>query len=137
VSALITNPYKQIVRGQSRQAQTDENASRYARFECKLVTTGSQKSQFPNPITFDCTFVQEPHVVTGIYCAGDDLDGAAVFPAVTVGISRFISSPQGYYTGAYVWFNIDVGIFDDFEIHHYFTFSGTAIKGLPAHLLDK
>jgi hypothetical protein len=134
---LISDPYKQIVRGSSRQSQIDENASRYARFECKFITTGSQQKRFPDPVMFDCTFVDEPHVVTGLYCAGDDLEGASVFPRVSAGIYKFIASPQGYYTGAYVWFNVDVGIFDTFEIHHYFTFSGIAIKVLPAYLLDQ
>ena len=134
---LLHNPYAQIVRGTSRQAQKDENASRYARFECEFTTTGSMQKAFADAVMFDCTFAEEPHVVTGLYCFSDDLLKASVFPRVTAGVYRFITTPQGYCTGAYVWFNVDVGIFDNFQIHHYFTFSGIATKVLPLHLLDQ
>ena len=132
---IVIDPYGSIVAGQSRHLQNQENASRYARFECDFVTTGALNQQYPDAVMFDCSFAQKPRIYTGMYVDSASLQSLTTFPAVTVGVSRWISDPNGIYTGAYVFFRVDTTL-ADLEIQHSFMFTGIAMKYLPAHLLD-
>lgn len=132
---LVQNPYKALIAGTSKQDQKAQNAARYARFECSVVVTGSGEAQLADAIIFDCTFNGTPHVVTGFYVPSDNL--VKHFPAVSAGVCRFITDPNGFCTGAYVWFNVDDGVLSSTPITVYYTFSGIAVKGLPSHLLDQ
>lgn len=117
-----------------RQEQTRENSARHAWSYAELSTHGVGEVQHATVVPFDCTFIQRPRVNYGWSIDGDTLvDG--LFPTSSGGVWKWQTDSRGFYLGAYVCFVItgDPG----YDLFHDFTFSGIAIKDLPAHLADE
>ena len=139
-----------------------ENGSRYASAYVSYQTTGWGEFLSPDCQRFTTTFVKRPSVSHSLSLDGDTLvDGR--FPRVTAGVHRWLQDDQGFYIGAWLFFvvetlglqsqslyvlptdsdgligtvNMPVPIPPDpkYTIVHDFTFTGVAMKAIPAHLL--
>lgn len=149
---------------QRGQLQRDaENAARYASSFVSYKTTGWGQFLAPDAQYFTTTFVERPFVSHAFSLDGDDLvDGR--YPRVTAGVHKWLIDGDGFYRGAWLFFVIEtlgvqsqptyvlpqsesdtVGLVSvpvpipadpNYEILHDFTFTGTAMKAIPAYLLE-
>jgi len=142
---------------------TRENSARYASAYVSFSTTGWGEFLAPDVQYFTTTFVKRPSVAHAISIDGDTLvDGR--FPRVTAGVHKWLTNEQGFYTGAWLFFVVETvglqsqGLYvmptdsdgligtvnmpvpippdPDYTIIHDFTFTGVAMKAIPAHLLE-
>lgn len=130
---------------------TNNNRGRVARVSATWTTIGGGEIRVANAFPFNVVFIEEPSFTSGVVLA----DGAQLveghFPRVHCGVFDWRQDKNGYYTGAYVYFVVDVnystaatsagtggapGKIPNYEIHHHLRWEGTAIKTLPDHLLD-
>lgn len=112
--------------------QLRENTSRQAQSFNFVQTTGIGEIRLPTALTFICTFVERPAVAYGWTVESDLPDGP--LPTSTGGVYGWVVDARGFYLGCYVY--VVVGGAGRPVIQHDFTFSGTATKDLPEHLLD-
>ena len=144
-------------------AKTNENSARYASSFVTFKTHGWGEFVSPDAQRFTTTFTRQPSVSHGLALDGDTLvDGR--FPRVTAGVHKWLRDSDGHYTGAWLFFvvetmgmqfqrtyslgqsdgtsvglvNVPVPIPDDpmYDLVHSFTFTGIAMKAVPAHLLE-
>jgi hypothetical protein len=142
---------------------TKENSARYASAYVSYITTGWGEYQAPDVQYFTTTFVKRPSVAHSFSLDGDELvDGR--YPRVTAGVHKWLQDERGFYTGAWLMFVIEtvgaqfqptyvlptdsdgyVGVVSvpvpippdpNYVITHDFTFTGVAMKAIPAHLLE-
>ena len=128
-----------------------------------FTTTGWGEFEAPDAQYFTTTFVKRPSVAHSFSIDGDTLvDGR--FPRVTAGVQKWLQDERGFYTGAWLFFVIEtmgmqfqptyvlptdsdgmVGTVSvpypipadpNYTIIHDFTFTGIAMKAIPAHLLE-
>lgn len=142
---------------------TRENSARYASAYVSFATKGWGEFVSPTAQYFTTTFVKRPSVAHSFSVDGDTLvDGR--FPRVTAGVHKWLQNEQGFYTGAWLFFVIEtmgmqfaptyamptdadglVGTVavplpippdPDYDLIHDFTFTGVAMKAIPAYLLE-
>lgn len=111
--------------------QLRQNTSRLAQSFNFVETAGAGGQRLPAVVHFACTFIEKPVVATGFTV---ESDMGADFPLVTAGVWRWQTDKRGYYIGCWVFVRVESAT--DLVIQHDFTFTGIAMKDLPAHLLD-
>jgi hypothetical protein len=140
-----------------------ENSARYASAYVSYRTTGWGEFMAPDCQRFTTTFVKRPSVSHSCSLDGDELvDGR--YPRITAGVHKWLQDDRGFYTGAWLFFVIEtmglqsqqvfvqnadadntVGLVavphpiaadPNYDIVHDFTFTGVAMKAIPAHLLE-
>lgn len=140
----FTTPWQSIQAHQARVEQMRTNAARHATSYTAVDSRGSGELLHDECIEFNTTFIHEPMVAHGWALDGDALIEGS-YPRVSAGVYRWRRNRRGYYTGCWLFFTVDVpgdlvdpdtGNALGYNINHYFTFAGTAIKDLPDHLLD-
>lgn len=151
---------------ETRRAQIHrdaENSARYATSYVSYKTTGWGEFVSADCQYFTTTFVKRPSVAHSLSLDGDTLVTGR-FPRVTAGVHKWLQDRDGFYTGAWLFFvvetigmqaqrtyvlptsetastgvvAIDVPLAADpnYELLHDFTFTGVAMKSIPAHLLE-
>jgi len=144
-------PKLALQRERSWLEQTKENLARSASSYAEFATVGMGQYASPDMFDFGCTFETQPYASYGFALDGDQLgdgndDDASVlpivFPRCSGGVWRWEQTPQGYYTGAWVYMCVDVlgegapAVGTQWLVDHSFTFSGLqAMKKLPAGLI--
>ena len=140
-----------------------ENSARYASSYVSYQTTGWGEFLAPDCQRFTTTFVKRPSVAHACSIDGDTLvDGR--FPRITAGVHKWLQNDQGFYIGAWLFFVVETfGLQSqptfvmptdsdgavatvalpyptpadpNYSIIHDFTFTGVAMKAIPAHLLE-
>ena len=140
-----------------------ENSARYASSYVSYKTTGWGEFISEECQRFTTTFTKRPSVSHSFSLDGDELiDGR--FPRVTAGVHKWLQDNDDFYIGAWVFFVIEtfgvqsqpayvlptsesqrVGLVSlpvplpadpNYEILHDFTFTGVAMKAIPAYLLE-
>lgn len=139
----------EIVRSnRARRATEDatrENTGRLATFMEEFVSTGFGEFVVPDRVEFELAFTERPAVSYGY-----SMDGALLvptrFPHCGGGVYEWDVSPSGLYLGAWLIVTVDTkspqlytDVVEDpgYTIVHDFTFTGYAIKNIPAHLLNR
>lgn len=140
-----------------------ENSARYASSFITYKTTGWGEFLCDEAEYFTTTFVKQPSVSHSFSMDGDTLVEGR-FPRVTAGVHKWIQDADGFYTGAWLFFVVEttgiqgrqtyvlptsadgsVGLVTapnpippdpNYEIVHSFTFTGVAMKSIPAHILE-
>lgn len=159
-----TRPGFEALQQQRAQVYRDaENAARYASSFVSFKTHGWGEFLSPEAQYFTTTFVKRPSVAHSFSLDGDELVEGR-FPRVTAGVHKWLQDEQGFYTGAWLFFVIEtmglefqrtlilpqsesdsVGVATVpypvvpdpmYDIEHDFTFTGIAMKAIPAHLLE-
>ena len=125
--------------------QNAENAARLAIVRVMFDSAGWGEFQAPEIFDFGIRFLEEPCVAYGCAIDGDALVPLR-YPRCTGGVYRWATDIKGYYTGAWCFFVVDtlspanianVPTEDpNYDINHYFTFSGVALKQLNDDFLD-
>ena len=119
------------------QEQVRENTARLSNTHGFYSSHGWGEFRILDPTMFDVTFVEEPVVAYGFAIDGDALVPKR-FPRAFGGVSSWLYDEKGFYIGANVFLIVDtlspVELIDvptedpNYDINHYFTFSGIAIK---------
>lgn len=143
--------------------QHAENSARYASAYVSFKTTGWGEFVSEECQRFTTTFTKRPSVSHSLSLDGDELVEGR-FPRVTAGVHKWLQDGDGFYIGAWLFFVIEtlgvqaqdtyvlpmseadrvglvVGNFPVvadpmYEIIHDFTFTGIAMKAIPAYLLE-
>lgn len=129
------DPLSALVQRQAVVNQTDENSGRYARYEAVCTSTGSGHFLQPDAVIFEAAFVQRPQVTYGHYVDGAQLV-TKTLPTISGGVYKWVQDAHGFYMGAQVYYVVLAAGTGDVTVDHHFTFAGTAIKDVPADLLD-
>ena len=142
---------------------TRENSARYASAYVSYQTTGWGEFLSPDCQRFTTTFVKRPSVAHSLSIDGDDLVDTR-YPRVTAGVHKWLQDERGFYIGAWLFFVVEtfglqtqptyvmptdsdgaVGTVampypaaadPNYTIIHDFTFTGVAMKAIPAYLLE-
>lgn len=122
-----------------REAQA-ENRSRLSHSYKRVITYGWGEMKLEVRIDFDVVYIEEPFMAHGCYVDGETLVEER-FPRVTAMVTDYDRNPAGNYTGAWVAFVVDTmgaqlvpaAADPNYEIVHYFTFSGVALKNAPLY----
>ena len=140
-----------------------ENSARYASSFVSYKTTGWGEFLSEDAQYFTTTFTKRPSVSHSLSIDGDVLVEGR-YPRVTAGVHKWLQDERGHYTGAWLFFVIEtmgmqaqrtyvlptseserVGLVSvpvpipadpNYEIIHDFTFTGVAMKAIPAYLLE-
>ena len=118
-----------------------ENSGRLAQAYASVTTTGEGTLEFEERIDFNIIFVERPFV--SHTCVVDtntlkDLVGRVVLPHVTAYVTEWDTDEKDFYTGCWVAVRIDFPMVElvDYDtqvvVDHDFTFTGSAIKDIPA-----
>jgi hypothetical protein len=134
MSTFSVNPLVQAAEAhRGRLEQTRENTARQAESFATITSHGVGEVQHTTVVTFDCTFVEKPSVAYCFSLDGDTLiDG--YFPTSSGAVWKWQIDSRGFYVGAYVFFVITGD--PSYDLEHYFTFAGIAIKDLPEYLME-
>lgn len=146
------DPWRDIERHRSWVNQVNENAGRLAQAFGVFETTGWGETAFEDVVEFGITFIQPPALGYGfrIVSAADLPDGNedetlvdTRFPRCSGGIHEYKQDSRGFYTGAWCLATVDTlspyisTVYPDpnYLIEHWFTFTGVALKMLPAEAM--
>lgn len=121
-----------------------ENSARLATVYQTFVSSGIGDVQPPDAIQFGTTFVDLPSV--GYGNTVETLLVADRYPRATGGVTKWMRDSKGLYVGAWIYLAVDVptgpapiggGVapVPIYSITHHFTFTGVAMKNIPANLL--
>lgn len=163
-TGVVTPGFQALERQRAQIIRDSENAARYASSYVSFKTTGWGEFVSPDCQYFTTTFVKRPSVSHGVSLDGDTLV-AGRFPRVTAGVHKWLINTDGFYIGAWLFFVIEtlgvqtsrtyvlpqtesekVGVVSipvplpadpNYELIHDFTFTGIAMKAIPAHLLEE
>lgn len=85
-----------VAQQQARQGRDDqkENSTRDARNSFTLAASGVGSAKLAVPVVFDCKFVEEPHVASGVAIQIGPDEHYYELPTVTVGVLRWVKEPQ-------------------------------------------
>lgn len=120
--------------GQLEQRRVDlettaENSARPARLTMTFRTSGHGELRIKRPVLFGLTFIEPPHVSTGVVLAAGRLVPTK-FPNACAGVYRWVKNERGFFVGAKMFFVVDSGE-QPYELNHHVTFEATAIKYMP------
>lgn len=129
-----------LERRRAQQEQQRSNTGQIASAVLYVETTGNaQQVVDPTLHTFDCTFTDTPQFAHGLeIVAGAVAPGA--LPRVTAGVYRWERSRDGFYTGAYLYFDVSFpgGVAGEtFTLRHHCTFGGMAIRKTAESILTE
>jgi hypothetical protein len=81
---------------QKVQARDDqkENSTREAHNSFTIISQGVGTLRLAQPITFDCRFLEEPRITTGVAIAVAPNEAMYHLPQSTVGVYRWVKVPQ-------------------------------------------
>ena len=121
----------------ARRTAQAENSTRYAWVQATVHTKGWGEMRYSDRISFGITYLTQPMVTYGFAIDDDDLLDTR-FPRSCGFVSRWDQDKNNYYVGCYVAFIIEttspniptVELDPNYDIDHFFTFSGTAMKTL-------
>ena len=118
-----------------RKAQADqaENSSRLASEIITFRTKTVGQILVPEPLKFTNVFVEPPAILTGMVLATTPGEGWK-YPQVTAGVHKWVLNEKGLYTGAYLYFNVDVAPEDGY-VQIQDTPGDAARKGARLHIL--
>lgn len=125
-----------------RVEQTRENSTRLAQAYASFDTQGVGEFKHPTVVTFGCYFVRRPVVSYGMSTDGDALI-AERYPMAQGGVYGWQRNADGMYVGAWIMVVVQAGLWPTavplppIDLTHDFTFTGVAMKALPAHLLEQ
>lgn len=151
----------------SRIDQIRENSARSALVDCRFSTVGQGSFLMEDVIPFGLSFVNGkregvdgivrplvPSVQYGFSLPVErslewhdqDHDISLsdpneivdeVIPRATGGVWRWQTDRNGLYIGAFLFCTVSYDEDVDYEIEHYYTFYGTALKGLPGSVAEE
>jgi hypothetical protein len=137
-------PWKTIEDRRGLVGAIAENSARLAQAYQIFDTTGWGELAFPEPFMFGLTFVEKP-IVSYSYEVDDEVTPlvSTRFPRAQGGVYRFLRDPKNFYIGAYCFACVEtqsvlMSVTSDdpnYTLHHHFTFTGNALKDVPAYLL--
>jgi len=148
-------PWRDIERHRGWINQNAENTGRLAQAYAVFETTGWGETAFEDCFDFRLTFVEVPVVAYGSRLISasalpdDNEDEKLVdtrFPRCSGMVYEYRQNSQGFYVGAWCLATVDTRspyitttITDDpnYTIEHWFTFTGIALKDLPAEAMAK
>lgn len=141
---MTSAPWSGLQQAQSRSDQTKQNSGRLAFHAVTYTTHGWGTVLAPTPVTFDCTFIAEPAVTTGVAIESPKPGSSTTeFPLVTAGVADWVINDAGLYTGAYVYMTVVSSNPNGattrsplYVIHHHFVFQSIGLKNLPEHVLN-
>lgn len=81
---------------QKIQARDDqkENSTREAHNSFTIISQGTGTLRLAQPVTFDCRFLEEPRITTGVAIAVAPNEKLYHLPQSTVGVYRWVKEPQ-------------------------------------------
>lgn len=125
--------------------RNNENVARLAVVRAQFSSAGWGEYDAEDMFEFGVSFLNEPTVGYGMALDGDTLVSLR-YPRCTGGVYRWQTNTKDHYTGAWCFFVVDTrspadiaGVPADspnYDITHYFTFTGLAIKQLNEDKLD-
>lgn len=123
----------------ARVEQTRENGGRLAEAHGLFRTSGWGEMAFQDVIEFGLSFVDAPAIAYGAELNPGQTLVDTRFPRSWGGVYQWKRDAKGLYVGAYCYAVIDAGSIipagdPGYTLTHHFTFTGIAIKGLPAGL---
>lgn len=148
-------PFGDLEGRRSRVEAQRENTARLAKAYARWTTKGVGEIIVDKPFKFNVSFLERPSFNYGTTLDEDDDLVSGFYPRVHAGVYDWVRlNPPGnidgdgslepFYIGAYVYFVVDTigngapynAAQPLYTIHHNLTWEGTALKDLPAHLLD-
>ena len=149
------DPFRDMERRRGWVNQNAENSGRLAHAYAVFETTGWGEAAFEDCFEFRLTFVEVPVVSYGsrIISASnlpvDNEDDVLVdtrFPRCSGMVYQYKQDNRGFFTGAWCLATVDTRspyvpttVTEDpgYAIEHWFTFSGIALKDLPAEAMAR
>lgn len=146
------NPWMDQERHRGWLNQHAENSSRLAQSYAVFDTTGWGEVAFDQCFLFDLTFIEPPVIAYGFgvgLVGGAEMNNDQLvdtrFPRCSGGVYRYKTDKRGFYLGAYCFVTVDTKSpfiptampEPNYQISHWFTFTGIALKDLPADLLNE
>lgn len=128
------------------RSQVAENSTRLAHVYAKFDSTGWGEFTVPDAVMFELAFLEVPSVAYGFALDGDDLVTNR-FPRAHGGVYRWVLDTADRIIGAHVFMVVDTlspaAIADvptldpDYNLDHFFGFSGVALKDIQPDLFDE
>lgn len=136
--------FEENIRRESELRRHRENQGRLATVNARCRTVGMGTIEYGEVVDFGLTFVEQPFVSSGC-----EIDLDAVRDALTLGDDEYPQLPQvttyvtewdqddrNFYVGAYIGVVVEypagVDVTTEIEIFHHLSFTGVAIKDIPA-----
>lgn len=139
----MSSPFANWDQHRQRLEQIRENSARAATSYATLRSKGVGQQLLAAPVEFDTPFFHEPSVTSGLHLEVRPNLTTYTLPRVTAGVYRWVTTPRGFYTGAYIYVAVDVerrdGVaftVDDvaalsiIAVVHHLQFSGVSYKPL-------
>lgn len=134
------NPYAQLESARRRREQIQENSARAATCFVTLRSKGVGDQLISSAMEFDTPFLHEPSVTSGFHLDVRPSTEKYRMPRVTAGVYRWVTTPRGFYTGAFIYLAVDVTVRDTFtadqfelarvSVVHHLQFNGVSYKPL-------
>lgn len=135
----MSNPFASLDQNRQRLEQIRENSARQAISFVRVRSKGVGDQLLNSPVEFDTPFFHEPAVTSGFHLEVRP-PAEYTLPRVSCGVYRWVRTPRGFYTGAFVYFAVDLErrdetavIADDVAnvaIVHHLQFTGISYKPL-------
>lgn len=125
---------------EGRRETQAENRSRLSHSYKKIITYGWGEIRVKVRIDFDVVYIEMPFMAHGAYIDGETLVEDR-FARISAYVTDFDTNPAGNYTGCWVAITVDTmgpaippaAPEPEYEIMHFFTFSGVALKNAPLY----
>lgn len=123
--------------------QTQENSTRLAQSFAHFTSKGWGEFSMEGVTRFDCTFIEKPTIAHGYALEDDDLINDR-FPRCWGGSYKWQRNNKGFYVGCWIFFIVETqsilidtfSLEPNYNITHFFSFTGLATKDVPSHLLE-
>lgn len=137
------NPFEALENRRQRIQQVAENSARLASSYATFTSTGWGEFRQTTVTRFNLTFITKPIIAYSYEIDGDALVDTR-FPRSHGFVYKWQQDSRDYYTGCWVAFVVDTRnpyittaeLDPNYDLVHHFTFTGIALKDLPAYLLD-
>lgn len=141
----MTSPFRvQADAGRGWRQQVEDNSGKFAQAYGFFTSTGAGQVVMEDVIDFGAIFIEPPTVAHG-YALTDVsvqlVDGS--FPKAWGGIHEWVRDKDDFYIGAYAFLVVETispysyATDPGYELDHFFTFSGIALKKLPPELFEE
>lgn len=128
-----------------RRDTARENSARPAIAEHAYLSAGVGQQRVKEPLLFPVVFRTQPHFTFGSAVIKNPLPSLWHDPVGMSGVWAWKRDTRGFFTGAFIWWRVDVYVLDDADasgsqylhaqastkVQHFLAFSGIAFKDLP------
>lgn len=137
---MSSNPFLSLELVQRAREAQRNNEARVASVDITYRTQGTGDLLAPAATTFGgLEFIDEPAVSTGLHVEVRPDLTKFFLPRVTVGVYRWQKNSRGFFTGAFLFFAVDIRAREGVTeapsrttLVHHVVFTGASYKGLGA-----